>query len=92
MSIQSFVKLLLLLPNLDSLKVSSLLDLQTNNLSIEEVENLHLLSISHSIKNVCQWMDFEQFQLFINLCPRVENFKVNGVKSLFITSLCLQCK
>jgi hypothetical protein len=87
MSIQTFLKLLLLLPNLASLKVSSSLLLEMNNLSIQDTENIRLLSISNNITNVWQWVDFEQVKLFINLCSRMEHFEVNGVKDIDIEKL-----
>jgi hypothetical protein len=78
-SIGMFIKLLRLLPNLDSLEISSLLDIKMSYLFTEDAENIRLLSISNKITKVSQRLIFNQVKFLINLCPRMEHFEGVGI-------------
>jgi hypothetical protein len=77
-SICTFLKLIRLLPNLDSLEVSCFLPLQLNKLPVEDIANLHLTSINNKITKVRQMMDFdlEQVHFLIVLCPHMQHFEM----------------
>ena len=80
-SIEIFVQIINLLPNLDSLNVFYLSLPKTTSLSYEDIESLRLLSINNKIRRIWQLMDFETVELFTDLCPHMEYFKVRGVES-----------
>ncbi len=76
LSIGDIVKIIGLLPNLNSLKVSSLSLEDLNSLSIEDAENLRLVSINNRITRVHQPMKFCLMNFLIGLCPRMEYFEL----------------
>jgi len=77
LSIRTLVKIIGLLPNLDSLKVVTLSSQQLSSLSIEDAESLRLVSISNKITRVLQSMlAVDITDLLITLCPRMEHFEL----------------
>jgi hypothetical protein len=79
MSYCTLAKLLNLLPNLDSLKVSSSLLVEGNSFPLHDAENL---CIHNKITKVWQWMEFVQLQFFVKTFPCMEYFEVNGIKDI----------
>jgi hypothetical protein len=72
------IEIIRLLPNLDSLEVSSLPITQLSCLSAEDTELLLLVSITSKIIKVklTKIDGMEQFDFLMNLCPRMQYFEV----------------
>ncbi|CAF4666810.1 unnamed protein product, partial [Rotaria sp. Silwood2] len=91
MSISMLIEILRLLPNLESLKVSSLSMLQSTILSFEDIKKYILISIINKITKVKldKVTEKKQIQFLINLCPRMQYFEVdcmsNADLSTFMT-------
>jgi hypothetical protein len=81
LSIRTLVKIIGLLPNLDSLRVFTLSLHPFSSLSIEDAESLRLVSISNKITRVWQALTFELTDFLIDLCPRMEHFELNWIKN-----------
>jgi hypothetical protein len=79
LSVGTLVKLIGLLPNLDSLKVSHLLSQPPDSLSEEDTSTLRSVSISNKITKVWQLSDFESTRFLISLCRRVEHLEVKFI-------------
>ncbi|CAF3421173.1 unnamed protein product [Rotaria sp. Silwood2] len=85
------IEILRLLPNLESLKVSSLSMLQSTILSFEDIKKYILISIINKITKVKldKVTEKKQIQFLINLCPRMQYFEVdcmsNADLSTFMT-------
>jgi hypothetical protein len=76
LSIRTLVKIIGLVPNLDSLKVFTLSLQELSSLSMEDTESLRLVSISNKITRVLQSMlAVDMTDFLINLCPRMEHFE-----------------
>jgi hypothetical protein len=80
--IDMLIEIIRLLPNLDSLKVSSLPLVQLNDLSSENTEILLLVSITNKITKVKldKMNGMEQIHFLINLCPRMQYLEVECTK------------
>ncbi|CAF2742025.1 unnamed protein product [Rotaria sp. Silwood2] len=78
----TFVKLVQLLPNLQSLKLSSFPFLQLSYLSNEDKLNLNLISIKNKITEVSfeGMNDFEQVYFVIFLCTHMQYLEVRCTK------------
>lgn len=85
--VSSFIELINLLPNLDSLKVSYLPQDEFSDLSAEDIESLHLASINNKITRVWQRMKFELTNFLIDLCSRMEYLEIDNVKENDLTKL-----
>ncbi|CAF4902542.1 unnamed protein product [Rotaria sp. Silwood1] len=79
---RTFVKLVQLLPNLESLKLSSFPFLQLNYLSDEDTQNLRSISIKNKITKVSfkGMNDFEQVYFIIFLCTHMQYLEVRCTK------------
>ncbi|CAF0872377.1 unnamed protein product [Rotaria sordida] len=79
MSISMLIEILRLLPNLESLKISSLSMLQSEFLSVEDTKKYLLVSIINKITKVKldKVTEKTQIQFLINLCPRMQYFEVD---------------
>jgi len=84
MLIGTFIKLLNQLPNLVSLKLTSSLLFPNENFDINDEDQLR---INNKITKVCLWMVMKHVTTFIELCPLMEHFEVNGVKNSELISL-----
>ena len=80
----TLVKLLSLIPSLDSLKISSSLLPTTNKLFMNDAKNLIIIN---KIRKVWQWMHFWQVKFLIRLCSRMEHFEIAGVKEIDLEAL-----
>jgi len=80
-----FIRMIHLLPNLDSLEVLSLPNIQSNWLS-NNYGSMHQFStpIDNKITNVNlkKIINIEQVHFFLYLCPRVQYFQVNIPKHM----------
>ncbi|CAF4352541.1 unnamed protein product [Rotaria sp. Silwood2] len=91
MCISMLIEILRLLPNLESLKISSLSMLQSTVLSFEDIKKYILISIINKITKVKldKITEKKQIQFLINLCPRMQYFEVdcmsNADLSTFMT-------
>ena len=72
------MKILRVLPHLDSLKVSFFLPTQLNNLSNEDAKLLSLISTNNKITkiNLEQMIKFEQVDFLLILCPCIQHLQV----------------
>jgi hypothetical protein len=77
--ISTFLTLIHLLPNLDSLSVTCLPLLELSKLSMEDTESLRLVSNSNKITKVWLPREFEYAEFLIGLCPRIEYLKVTDM-------------
>jgi hypothetical protein len=77
--ISTFLTLIHLLPNLDSLSVRSLPLQGLSKLSTEDTETLRLVSNSNKITKVWLPSEFECAEFLIGLCPRIEFLKVTDM-------------
>lgn len=73
------VKLLRLLPNLHSLKISSLCSTEAKRLSTEKSKILQSIAFNNKIINVHldELLDFGQIQFLVTLCPSMELFRTS---------------
>jgi len=85
--ISTLVKIIGLLSNLDSLKVSFSSLQQLSDLSIEDAENLRLVSISNKITRVWLSMEFNLMYVLIKLCPRMEHLEIDHVNEEDLTKV-----
>lgn len=88
--IEKFLRILHLLPNLDSLEVLALPHIQSNWL-FDNHEKMHQFSTSINNKiinvNLNKIINIEQMHFFLNLCPYVQYFQVNVPKHMDFTIL-----
>ncbi|CAF1156051.1 unnamed protein product [Adineta steineri] len=79
MSINMLLDILRLLPNIESLKLSSIPILQLESLSIEDTENHLSVSAINKITKVKlgQVTEEEEIQFFISLCPHMQYLEVD---------------
>lgn len=73
------VKLLRLLPNLRSFKISSLCSTEAKRLSVEKSKILQSIAFNNKILNVHldELLDFGQIQFLSTLCPSMEIFRTS---------------
>jgi hypothetical protein len=73
-----FIEIIHLLPNLESLKISSLPLVQLSGLSFEDSASLLLVSITNKITKMKldKMDDMEQIHFLMDLCPRVQYFEI----------------
>ncbi|CAF4951081.1 unnamed protein product [Rotaria sp. Silwood1] len=78
-SISMLIEILRLLPNLESLKLSSLSIIQSTTLSVEDTKQYLLVSVMNQITKVKLNKVTEkiQIQFLINLCPRMQYLEVD---------------
>jgi hypothetical protein len=79
LSIDMLIEIMRLLPNLNSLKMSSVSSLQLNSLSVEDTKKHLLVSVTNKITKVklAKVTEMKQIQLFINLCLRMEYLELD---------------
>ncbi|CAF3413798.1 unnamed protein product [Rotaria socialis] len=83
-SVKVLIELLRLLPNLESLKISSLSMVQSKLLSITDTKEHLSLSFSNKITKVRidKITEKSQIQFIINLCPRMKYFDVDCILNI----------
>jgi hypothetical protein len=83
MSIGTLIEIIRLLPNLDSLKISSLTNLQLNALSVEDTKKHLFVSAMNKITKVKldKFTEEKHIQLLINFCPRIQYLEVDCVSN-----------
>lgn len=88
MTVSTFIKLIHLLPNLNSLKISSFSMLHSNHLFNEEVDFLYSLSNRNTITKVYleRVQNFQYLPFLFNLCPQMEYLLI-GCNSRHINDL-----
>ncbi|CAF4369034.1 unnamed protein product [Rotaria sp. Silwood2] len=80
--IDMLMELILLMPNLQSLEVSSLPLLQLRSLSVGNTEMLLLVSITNKITTVKldKMVEVEQAHFLMNLCPGMQYFEIDYIE------------
>jgi hypothetical protein len=83
-SISMLIKIIHLLPNINSLKVSSLPMLQLSNLSVKDTIDHLAVSTKNKITKVKldKITEMEQIHFLINLCPRMQYFEMDCMTSM----------
>ncbi len=73
-SLDIFAQCLLLLPNLDSLRMVFMVSNRIEQLTEEQIHIIHAASKMNKITkmNIEQMVDLNQVDIFINLCPQIE--------------------
>jgi hypothetical protein len=80
-TVETFVRIIELLPNLDSLQVFHLSLQNKTILTDEDAESLRPISVSNKIRRVWLSMESELMDFLINLCSCMEYLQVRSVEN-----------